>query len=592
MAPRPCEQAPTRSTNGIIETVSTLPGWGYLGVELTKAPLAPGTYYVKVESIGQTHRIRIAADRWDEAGGVANEFAGSFVVCKVQGIEIVDTNFRVADGLIFVGAPKQYRARFLGIAGEVLPTEAWIATTNQDGTPADSLSGLIMTRVGSSSMALSLPFTLEPPVEGIARKTLANGTSVTAGKGVTGKLSVTASGQTVTRDTEPEVVVELTLFDAKAQMVSRDVQRRTGLLICPDADDDDLDNTPDYNMARFPVNPTDSAGRALFGRKREDTVHVLVTKTAKPSDTAKLMIRGTTNGDSALHLYSMTDGTYVPMPYQIPWEKVTQGGVDFFAETAGPNPLELTLYMENGPAVPDDKAMFHGCDGKYFYIAGAGHEDSSTHYIQGFRHSFQSQRLCGFTDMNVTTGDTTLGIPTGDIGVISSLYDHGVAGLPTSDIAYQKVQQVLSSTAAARAAGNAAIVGYSYGATVTAAAAVEAKRLGQPFSFCAVIGPPIGPMLTDLIQGALGYPKACGEVVIENIPGDAIQAGAPSFGTEARALAGQLFLGAIGALNPFSAPHFAYAQDLNDRAMQRRRDDLITAWTGSGVLAVQCLPTQ
>ncbi|MCK6633252.1 MAG: hypothetical protein L6Q31_12910, partial [Fimbriimonadaceae bacterium] len=93
VAPRPCEQAPTRSANGIIESVSTLPGWGYLGVELTKAPLAPGTYHVKVESIGQTHRIRIAADRWDEAGGVANEFAGSFGVCEVRGAEFLDEFF-------------------------------------------------------------------------------------------------------------------------------------------------------------------------------------------------------------------------------------------------------------------------------------------------------------------------------------------------------------------------------------------------------------------------------------------------------------------------------------------------------------------
>ncbi|MCC6132115.1 MAG: hypothetical protein IT186_19510, partial [Acidobacteria bacterium] len=161
-APRPCAQAPAASTNGVVSSVSTLPGWGYLGIELTKAPLAPGTYYVKVESIGQTHRIRIAADRWDEAGGVANEFAGSFGLCEVEGAEILDENFdRTASLAVDRDRSAYVRWYASDASSEVLSVE--LESLFPDHALLDRLTNLTLRRLGKSSVYLSRRIDLYPP---------------------------------------------------------------------------------------------------------------------------------------------------------------------------------------------------------------------------------------------------------------------------------------------------------------------------------------------------------------------------------------------------------------------------------------------
>jgi len=595
---RVCSDTPAQSAGGVIPSYSVNPAGssrGYMGIELLQAPTQPGNYYIKIESLDQIYRIRqlpgLTVDP-TPAGG----FKGAFALCVVQGAEIVDENFKVANQLLYVATPKQYRVRYTGASSQGLPTSASIDTKNSDNTPADSLPSVALTRVGVSNLAYSDLFTLNPPLGGSLRasRTALTAGSLDAGTGVTGLLEAIVSTQTVKRDTEPQVIVELTIFDGDAVKVPTDVQRNTGYLLCPDADDDDLNGLADYTLRQFPVNPADTNGRALLGRKRQDTVQARVTRTAKPSDTAKLMIRGSTNGDSALNLYWMSDGIYAQMPYQIPWERVTQADVNFFAETAGPNPVELTLYLEDGPAIPDDKAKFHGCDGSYFFISGAGHEDSGTHYIQGFRHSLQSQRLCGFTDLNETTGvwDPFSLLPVGDLAVVSSLFYHGLDGLSTTDVAYQKVQAVLSSTAAARAAGKGVLIGYSYGATLTAVAAIEARRQGTPFSFCGLIGAPIGSEVLANFRGFGDTPAACMANQIVDIPGDAIEAGVTTFSMEMMTLILQMSLATAGTLSPFSAPHWDYAHDLNDTAMQQRRDSLIKTWKDAGFLTGQCPVSQ
>ncbi|MCG3195526.1 MAG: hypothetical protein DIJKHBIC_04809 [Thermoanaerobaculia bacterium] len=171
VAPRPCEQAPTRSTNGIIETVSTLPGWGYLGVELTKAPLAPDTYYVKVESIGQTHRIRIAADRWDEAGGVGNEFVGNFKVCTIAGLEILDTSYsRLPDGL-YLAEPKTVIVRYVGAAsqGAGASITATLETRRASGPVVSEPQNVLLGRLGLSDVYIGTAI-VGPTVYGAPEK--------------------------------------------------------------------------------------------------------------------------------------------------------------------------------------------------------------------------------------------------------------------------------------------------------------------------------------------------------------------------------------------------------------------------------------
>ena len=66
--PEPCTLGPVDSdgTTGILPSLTLNEAGGqrgYLGIELTKAPVAPGTYYILVESIGPTpYRIRQGAD--------------------------------------------------------------------------------------------------------------------------------------------------------------------------------------------------------------------------------------------------------------------------------------------------------------------------------------------------------------------------------------------------------------------------------------------------------------------------------------------------------------------------------------------------
>jgi len=177
--------------------------------------------------------------------------------------------------------------------------------------------------------------------------------------------------------------------------------------------------------------------------------------------------------------------------------------------------------------------------------------------------------------LNASTGSQP-----GDLSVVKTLFPSGIIGIPSTDPAYQRVQQVLSTTASARAAGKAILFGYSYGASLTAAAAVEANRLGSRFTVCAIIGAPISSDLLSL------YQTACGTSIVVDIPGDAIQAGSTSFYDTAWDFLLQFFN------SQFSAPHFFYAQDINVPPYQQRRDGLVAAWNASGTLSGQCPDSQ
>jgi len=70
---------------------------GYMGIELTKAPIAPGTYYVWVESLDQAYRVREGSQL---VGLTADdEYRGGFEICTVMGGEILDENFQKVQDL-------------------------------------------------------------------------------------------------------------------------------------------------------------------------------------------------------------------------------------------------------------------------------------------------------------------------------------------------------------------------------------------------------------------------------------------------------------------------------------------------------------
>jgi hypothetical protein len=563
----PCPVANRVSIDGVIQGVRPIDR-GYMGLLISKAPAAPGVYFFKITPLpSNTHSWRV--------GGVIDPQFSNYkytYAVTVVSVEIVDEAYKPADPTIYVGEPRRYRVRYLAAPGEALPTSGDVQTNSDNGSPADAIIGLPLARLASSRFAFSDLFTVNPPSfagsqAASIRPARASALEVAAGSGV-GKLEALVTSQKSSRETQPVVVVELSVRD-KDGLVPREVQTGSGVLICSNVDDDDLDSDPDFLKEAFPA----GTQGALYIRERQDTFRVIVKKTARPSDSASLMLRGSITGESFINLYSFETGQFLQLPFAVPWDKITRADVSYIGETAGPKPLELTLAMDNWPQAAPDKGKFHGCDGSYFFISGAGHSEAPTYYIKGFSHAFQHQKLCGFADLNVSTGWA------GDLDIIGTLFRNGLAGVATTDPAYIAVHQVLAATASARAAGKGVLVGYSYGATVTAAAAVEAAGEGSRFKACALIGPPVGRELLD------SFIDSCDDPIIWDIPGDPIQSGRDGLDEAWEFLLVFSFLGD-------SSPHFYYAQDINSRELQARRDDLIEGWSSRPSLANSCPETQ
>jgi len=108
--PEPCTLGAVNSDGmtGILPSLELNPAGGargYLGIELTKAPVDPGTYYVLVESTGATpYRIRQGADLVRRAGQ-ESEYLGAYAVCTVAGGEFLDESFQRIDPDILVSQP-------------------------------------------------------------------------------------------------------------------------------------------------------------------------------------------------------------------------------------------------------------------------------------------------------------------------------------------------------------------------------------------------------------------------------------------------------------------------------------------------------
>ena len=140
---------------------------GYMGIELTKAPINPGTYFILVESIGTTpYRVR-----W-ESGHTTfttldNDLVGMFAICTVTGGEILDGNYARINPEIVITQPTQIYVRYLMGAGtHSAPTMTVNLDTrwpdNAIYSPAQTLE---LTQLGSSGVYLG-GATLTPPSEG------------------------------------------------------------------------------------------------------------------------------------------------------------------------------------------------------------------------------------------------------------------------------------------------------------------------------------------------------------------------------------------------------------------------------------------
>ena len=79
-----CQDLATPSASGTVAVTLNQAGSarGYMGIELTQAPIAPGTYYVWVESLNHVYRTRESAQ---DAGRTSDEeYSGGFEICTVR----------------------------------------------------------------------------------------------------------------------------------------------------------------------------------------------------------------------------------------------------------------------------------------------------------------------------------------------------------------------------------------------------------------------------------------------------------------------------------------------------------------------------
>gem|GEM_PF-6529724 len=167
----PCPTAPVQSTNGVIEDLAMNPGvvgsgdppspdaTGYLGLELTQAPTAPGTYYVYVESLDKDVKVRdqtlLHLDDTPEG-----QYQGGFALCTVEGGEFLDRDFRRLDPTIVREAtPAVLRTIEPGVSAPTATyaVSAFDSANIEVGSPVE----VTATRVGRSSAFLGY-LTLAP----------------------------------------------------------------------------------------------------------------------------------------------------------------------------------------------------------------------------------------------------------------------------------------------------------------------------------------------------------------------------------------------------------------------------------------------
>ena len=135
---------------------------GYLGIELTKAPIAPGTYYVWVESLGpagQKYRIRRESDLVGNTED--DEYRGGFKICTVQSGEILDENFHRVY-LFTVNEPTRAYVRYYKPSGTESTFAVSLHSLDGQGTEVASAPNVALTRIGGSAVFLSQPIQLLP----------------------------------------------------------------------------------------------------------------------------------------------------------------------------------------------------------------------------------------------------------------------------------------------------------------------------------------------------------------------------------------------------------------------------------------------
>ncbi|MBI5283376.1 MAG: hypothetical protein HY858_16965, partial [Candidatus Solibacter usitatus] len=150
----PCTLAPVESSDGVVASIVLNPNGlgdggsrGYLGIELTRAPVAPGGYYVYVESLnGTEYLIHNQADLVPTRSSPDDDFRGAFAICTVMGGEFLDENFQRIDPLQVHAWPTRAYVRFREPSGAAEEITAEVAYS--EGGPVLSSTTAQLGRLG------------------------------------------------------------------------------------------------------------------------------------------------------------------------------------------------------------------------------------------------------------------------------------------------------------------------------------------------------------------------------------------------------------------------------------------------------------
>ena len=168
-----CDLLPVVSQSGVVESVrlnqngfGSPNSQGYLAAELLRAPSYPGTYYLRIETLeGKQYRVREVSDLHTDSSPTG-EYQGAFAFCLVTGVEFLNSDFQsILD--IGVATPEVVYVRYVDPVLTSTTTTADLTATDSQSNIISTLSGVVLTRVGASSVFLSPSITINPPAGAI-----------------------------------------------------------------------------------------------------------------------------------------------------------------------------------------------------------------------------------------------------------------------------------------------------------------------------------------------------------------------------------------------------------------------------------------
>ncbi len=159
---RTCSLSPLDSVDGILpspveinsSSYATNEKRGYLGIELLKAPLAPGRYYIATESVEGNYRIREHSQRFDDRTA-AGEFKGAFAFCTVSAIELVDENFTRVEKTLNISIDRQVYVRTVDSSEAADSYQGDLLLVDEDTDQETNLLNIVHRRVGRSATFLT-----------------------------------------------------------------------------------------------------------------------------------------------------------------------------------------------------------------------------------------------------------------------------------------------------------------------------------------------------------------------------------------------------------------------------------------------------